>query len=535
MPRFNLKLMAALAGSLAVAVCIFILAGTGATSVVAVTPEVKQSQRGPKLPTAPAVSHSVQAAEQLMATQAPPPAPGFIPLRTAMHPDLYKSLKSRAVSRLRQAVKPGGPLAALAPLAPPVLIGPNFNGFNSSKEGAMRPPDTHGAIGTTHFVEVTNSHVDMYRRTGSRAKSVTLNSFFKFKPVDPNNVTFDPRVVFDKGWNRWVITADAFTEPDGVQPFFIAVSQTADPTKAWWIYRIDDPGGAGNFWDFPMLGMDQDAVIISANVFDSGDNFIDCEMFAVAKVLLYNGHAFDRNMRTNLAFTTQPPIVLDQNPTTFLASADAFTAPTVVTLYALTNSSRDFASQTFTQSTINVPAFAAPPNAPQPGTAITLDTADARFVNASTQVGDSLFQVHSLDDGGSSTPNWYEFNTATNGINNSGTFFTAPTSFDFNASIAANANKDMFVTWTSVDATAGINAQARFTGRLSTDPGGNLGAGTALFTSPTFYTGFGLNPERWGDYSAVTIDPLDATKAWVVNQTILKNTVWSSRIGRVGF
>ena len=42
------------------------------------------------------------------------------------------------------------------------------------------------------------------------------------------------------------------------------------------------------------------------------------------------------------------------------------------------------------------------------------------------------------------------------------------------------------------------------------------------------------NPERWGDYSAVTTDPLNATDAWLVNE-IEGGVIWGSQIVRFGF
>jgi hypothetical protein len=83
------------------------------------------------------------------------------------------------------------------------------------------------------------------------------------------------------------------------------------------------------------------------------------------------------------------------------------------------------------------------------------------------------------------------------------------------------------VTWTSTDPPAGTNAQVRFSAVDHTQPL-VLGPGAALFTSTTFYTG-----GRWGDYSAVTIDPTNPRRAWLVNETIRATTHWGSRIGAI--
>ncbi len=41
-------------------------------------------------------------------------------------------------------------------------------------------------------------------------------------------------VVYDRLWDRWIITAPAFAENFNTQFFFIAVSQTGDATGSYW-------------------------------------------------------------------------------------------------------------------------------------------------------------------------------------------------------------------------------------------------------------------------------------------------------------
>ena len=157
-------------------------------------------------------------------TEQPLP-PREIPFRPTMDRSEYDAAKARA-----NFYGPGAPkpfTETFAPLATPAIRLTNFSG-HSATEG-LRPPDTHGAVGTTHFVQVTNSHIDMWTRQNTAtlplAKSVTLATFFGYT----TETLFDPRVVYDSTWNRWIVTADAFAESSTVQRFFIAVSTTADP------------------------------------------------------------------------------------------------------------------------------------------------------------------------------------------------------------------------------------------------------------------------------------------------------------------
>ena len=454
-----------------------------------------------------------------------PLPPREIPFRPTMDRSDYDAAKARANFWGPGAAKPF--TETFAPLATPVIRLTNFNG-HSATEG-LRPPDTHGAVGTTHFVQVTNSHIDMWTRQNTAtlplAKSVTLATFFGYT----TETLFDPRVVYDSTWNRWIVTADAFAESSTVQRFFIAVSTTADPTGSFFIYNLNVTFFVNDFFDFPQLGMDQDAVLFTANIFN-GPNFHGADFFAVAKARLYNGLGFSVPVFTGLVGTLAPPIVRDQNSSTFLIAAPP--SGTTLSKYTATNTSKGTALTG--PVSITVPSYSVPPAAHQPGTTKLLDTSDSRFVNASTQSGNDLWQTHTIALGSFPAPKFYRLNTSTNTVSQSGSYFASATSDDFNASIAANDAGNCFVTWTSTDASVGRNAQVRLSGKLSADAG--IAAGPSAFTSPTFYHPSADNPERWGDYSAVTTDPLDAAKAWLVNEKVNQGgLLWGSRIVRFGF
>lgn len=429
-----------------------------------------------------------------------------------------------------------------APLATSFSIPANFDGVNRAAAGNWYPPSPHGAAGVSHFVEVTNSHLDIYQKAApsTRVKSVTLANFFGYAAKS----LFDPRVVYDSGPGKWIIIANAYAESATIQYFFIAVSQTSDPTGAFYIYQVNVSDGHGVTdgyqWDFPQVGYDQTAIIFTANFFNKSGEFADARMFSVAKSLLYNGpgQTLTPTLITGLKGTLAPPVVLDANTSSYLAAADEMSL-SQVWIYKLTNS--DEISPTLSGPVaIPVPTFYYPPNAAQPGTSATLDTLDARFANASTQVGNSLFQVHTIGIGGYARPRFYEFDTVNNQVIQSGTFSRSGVSHDFNASIAANKNKDVFVTWSATDPEEGINAEVRFSGRWHNDtPGTIFSPGVLLYGSDSNLTGepssWDPTVMRWGDHSSVSIDPADGRglTAWIVNERILNSSSWTTRIGSV--
>jgi hypothetical protein len=74
----------------------------------------------------------------------------------------------------------------------------------------------------------------------------------------------------------------------------------------------------------------------------------------------------------------------------------------------------------------------------------------------------------------------------------------------------------------------------RYAGRLATDPLGQLAQGESiLMPGGGSQTGTG----RWGDYTAMQIDPTDQCTFWYTNQYYPKNSAfgWHSRIGTFKF
>ena len=421
------------------------------------------------------------------------PPPRFLDRDIPFLPTLsdadYKAAKAKAAQDRALQAPTAPENKSAAPLAPTTLTATiNFEGVDSITAGNFTPPDTHGAVGLNHFVEITNSHLDIYEKAApnTRVGSLPLSSFFGYT----TQLLYDPRVIYDHNENRWIMSSIARSESTAVQWFFFAVSQTRDPLGAYYIYQVNVSNGFGGIWDFPQLGLDRNAVIFTANFYLPSipqPTFDGARMFAVAKSLLYNGSSrtLTPYMFTGLVGTLSAPLVLDENPNTYLVAVR--TSGSEITLYTLSNSAANPPTLS-APATIPVPPYTIPPNAPQPGTTATLDTSDCRFVNAGTQIGNSLFQVHTINSGGFAKCRFYEFDTVNKQVIQTGTFGRSDTSFDFNASIAANRRKDVFVTWSSTDVTNNVNAEVRFSGRLHTDPVGVIPSpGSLLYGSNTYF------------------------------------------------
>ena len=80
-----------------------------------------------------------------------------------------------------------------------------------------------------------------------------------------------------------------------------------------------------------------------------------------------------------------------------------------------------------------------------------------------------------------------------------------------------------------------INPAIRYTGRLVTDPANTMQAEASMIAGAGSQSG--QNLDRWGDYSALTVDPTDDCTFWYTTEYLTANGAfnWSTRIGSFKF
>jgi hypothetical protein len=478
----------------------------------------------------------------------------FLPTMDFAEYAAAKSGATLAPNALRSAIA-----FAVSPYAPPTHGVAKCNGLgqNQPVTGGQLPPDTHGAVGANHFGQVVNSAIQFYTKglTGrcptSIVLSTTLNAFMGYA----NQTLFDPRLLYDMTYNRWIVSAEAFPESSSTQFQFIAVSVDSDPTHGFFTYPFNMTGlivggpDANFFWDFPDVGYDEEAIALTGNVFDP--LFAHAEVIFLPKHRMYAGLNFSFCLN-NLGNggTATPNNVLDQSPFTTITMALRGSSPGKIRVTKWTGTSH--VCPTLVGGPTDLTSsfdFTLPPFAPQPGTDQVLDTSDTRFETAGTQFGEPVFgqpirlwQVHTVGSGGLPTPIAYRIDVGSDTIEEQCTFFATVDSSDFNASIVANGAGTTFIAWSSTDVTNNHSPQARFTGKKLGDACSTLTPGILDKESIQPLTGnfdSMVGAQRWGDYSAVTLDPADTTQAWGVNETVAGGscasnpalTCWKSHFG----
>jgi hypothetical protein len=514
--------------------------------------EASPRYAGPDIPATGTVSASgpvertpeAIAADAALAPSGPMPAVA-LEVRPTIPRDRYAALKAAANAQAPIS-KPIIAGAAGPSATTPTLGAVNFAG---AKEGLIGrnefPSDDDMDVSGAQIAQVTNASLWVFNKSGTILAQHSLNTL-----LGTTHFLGDPQILFDSTWKRWVISVDDFSNlGSSFNLLWLAVSKTSDATGAWFVYAIGFSGGpftAPNFLDYPHLGMDQDALLFTGNIFNNTTgSYVDTTAFAIAKARAYNGYGFSFGAFTGLIGTLMPPVQLgapwySQYPFDYFAAAVAGSG---VSLYTMSNAGKSGYSLS---GPVSIPGtnFSVPPNAVQPGCADALDTLDGRFQNACYQVppfssfsDGLLYCVHTVQLGAFPAPLWDAFNPATNTVSSSGFFFLSITSDDFNPAIAADAVGNIFVTETATD--TGKKPMVLFGGALA----GNavtLNA-TPASSSLVCLTGNGAgSPQRWGDYSAARFDPATSFSGtpgsiigWITNQKVAGASAWGTKIAKI--
>ena len=131
------------------------------------------------------------------------------------------------------------------------------------------PPDPVIAAGPNHLVLVVNHTIEIYNKSGTKLQTNTLTNWFSdTQPPPPGDDPFDPKVVYDHYSGRWIVLALA-KDDEALSSYLISVSQTSDPTGAWYKYNLDatlNGSQSTNYWaDFPGLGYDSQAIYLTSD------------------------------------------------------------------------------------------------------------------------------------------------------------------------------------------------------------------------------------------------------------------------------
>jgi len=431
----------------------------------------------------------------------------------------------------------------------------NFEGLGAGYPGfavTAVPPDPNGAVGPNHYVQWVNNAFVIFNKQGAQVQApISDNTFWSyFSTCNQLGGFSDPIVQYDRAADRWLVGEVAlplFPGLFGQYAQCFAVSTTSDPTGPYYLWAY---GFGTSINDYPKIAVWPDAYYVTWNIFQNGSNFIGPKACAFDRNAMLSGAAaparvcfqlptaFDSLLPSDLDGATAPPA----GSPNFLMNVD--TAASALNLWKFHVDFTTPNQSTFTGPTSipGVAAFTAPctntPDCvPQPGTTMSLDSLGDRLMYrlAYRNFGDheSIVANHTVvAPNGNTGVRWYEIRDPNGAptVYQQGSF--APDSdYRWMASIAMDQSGNIAVGY-SVSSSA-TYPSIRYTGWEVGDTPGTLQAETSLVAGGGSQTGY----DRWGDYSAMRIDPIDDCTFWYTQeyQATTQTANWSTRIGSFKF
>ncbi len=434
-----------------------------------------------------------------------------------------------------------GSVCGSALAAPPAFtVGRNFKGSTYLTDTTLNPPDTMGAVGPQHFVELINSRYSVYRKSdGVRVQTSTLDQFFINAGLTiSGSFSFDPRVQFDAFSGRWF--AVAVDAPRAANSFLLAVSNTSDPTQGWYGFKLDSDSDDIQWADFPTLGISNDSVTFSANMFAiSGGPFV-VHIGTVPKASLLAGNIsgyqlFESISSGSTGSAVQPVTTLDGAAGRPMLSSFSSTS---LKRTVLTGTLGSVALDT-SAPLIGVPVGNPPPTADQPGPRQNLATVDNRFTGAVIQQGAYAWGarcVNVLSGAGPANAGvqWFRLDAATGALLESGLIADDVGTTDYYfPSIVVNPGGDVVIGYSS------SNDEERFAGSYASV--GRFDGVSTQFHPPVplkvgvadFVRLDGSGRNRWGDYSATTLDPADPRRFWTIQEYASATDIYSTWVTEI--
>ncbi|MFL6373480.1 MAG: carboxypeptidase regulatory-like domain-containing protein [Pyrinomonadaceae bacterium] len=470
---------------------------------------------------------------------------------------------------------------------PTTLIGPNapapspifqFDGLGRANVGNGYPPDTNGDVGPTYYIQTINTGIGIYdKSTGAAVVGpISFNTFMSqgsFGNICDTNNFGDPVVLYDSFDDRWVITDFAFTvngsgdiTSNSLQCF--AVSKNGNPvTGGWYYYSVQSNDALA---DYPKLGVWPDGIYMTANLFGKGGTsggYLFSREWAFNKAQMYAGAANPQVVtvdapKTDLAaggFGGQLFTMMPSNARLQVGTPPAGTPNYFVSTGSYTNALMvwkfhvdwtNVFNSTFTLGNISGTgtSWAGPAATVASQAGNNLDTLATRAMmqNQYTNLGgvESLWLTHTVSNtntsGVGAAPKWYQLPVTGGTVAASATqsALHAPdtTVFRWMPSLAIDRQGNMLLGYTASNST--MKPAIRWAGRLAADPANTLpqtetdliqGGGTQTNTC-------GGTCTRWGDYSAMSLDPTDGCTFWFTSEYYSADgALFQTRIGSTKF
>lgn len=408
-------------------------------------------------------------------------------------------------------------------------IGVSFEGVGNVF--GVAPPDTNGEVGPNHYVQTVNLAMAVWDKEGNQLMAPTATNalWAGFGGLCETNNDGDPIVLYDSAADRWLISQFALDGTNNHE--CIAISTTGDPTGSYFLYDFTY-GELMN--DYPKLGIWNDGYYMGVNQFDStnGFSFEGGAVVAFERDKMLTGAEaqqvkFDSSSNGDVTVFTPMPLDMDGFAPPPADAKEYFIWSSLDSLdnlqvWEFDVNWADPAASTFEQVTeIAVTPYSSAPAITQPNGS-SLDSLSIRsmfraaYRNLDGQ-GKIVFthNIAAPAGQGETALRWYEIDvdqvagTAT--LAQESTFAPDQESrWMGSGAMDANGNIAFGYSIASANMLPSIAAATR----LVTDPANTLTDETILKAGEASQSGL----SRWGDYSNLSVDPVDDCTFWFTTE-----------------
>jgi hypothetical protein len=439
--------------------------------------------------------------------------------------------------------------ASLPGAGPPVLI--NKAGM-TIEDGTYTPPDSTGAIGPKHYVEMVNSAIAVYDR--DNLQLISKNRLDMGFTNGGDRGFIDPQIQWDQQAGRWFYAGiGPLASGSPVHTLVYGWSKTSDPSdvnpndgsNGWCQYVLTPPPDSEGLIlldDYPKLGHSDTHMVIGTNVFRGTLTlgFAGSRIWAIPKPTVGSSSCPSAPVASSFgypnplltadghsAFTPVPANTIDTTDKAYVVAADNPGPGTTSNQIMAWHVEGPAGSPVLVpDGNMNVSDFGQPQAVPQPGTLDKLDTAKVgsrltgAVMDSDPDAGGAkaVWTQHTIDGpGGRSQVRWYELLPGTTTVRQQGTLSSAQ-HYLFNGAISPTRNGNEAAIEYNIGSTTQVAQIAARTRRSSTALG-DMSGETILATSDAAHVCGGTGQLcRWGDYSAASPDQRNAHAVWGTNE-----------------
>ncbi len=443
---------------------------------------------------------------------------------------------SRPGSSDRPAHTPGG-TAGRRRLAPSIVAPGVFDGVPNLDPPLASPGDPTGALGIENHVAAVNVHMASYDRAG-----VPHYAPKRLRSLDPQLPSgaddFDPKVVYDPYGDVFMV---AFMSATAQRSFMsiVVIPEGREDSSArtdWCTLHLSGDQVAGNgkqLADYPMLGFTSNRVTLTTNQFDFDSlAFRYVQIVSIRKADLYDCEVdpvpikvFSRKQTRDpdgsRAFTIVPAISAGGDPRVqYMASMDFNGTKGKLILWRLkiVKGKLKLARSQVASGSAKFPPFGLQCGGRVANANTWWDTGDVRLTSAfwDGNLGHlyTATAVKGNRGGGEieSVVKWWEVDPAGSLANSDvvrqGTVGT-PNRDSAWPSIATDGDGNVWINYARAGVIGPDECLSAYAGMVA--PGSTAATSILIRAGEARYEYADGDPERWGDYTALTRDPVDPT------------------------